>query len=159
MIIECIELNWLCKDMKKVRSSQVAIVLNWVKQFFPVSIVNLGKLYVWEFAMAGPPVILFASVRVFHPPKCECNNGIVILQRLFLKWLRMAIFVMFSERWSLSHSKIEVIKALGINFRKHHSAAWSETAHSFYAGSFGRPWEFIQLKYLVEINYRGSVIK
>ena len=41
MIIECIELNCLCKHMKKVRSSQAAIlVMNWVKQFFPVSIVN-----------------------------------------------------------------------------------------------------------------------
>ena len=33
--------------MKKVRSSQAAIpVLNWVKQFFPVSIVN----FVWPYA-------------------------------------------------------------------------------------------------------------
>ena len=41
VIMECIVLNWLCKHMKKVRSSQVAIlVLKWVKQFFPVSIVN-----------------------------------------------------------------------------------------------------------------------
>ena len=41
MIIEYIELNWLCKYIKKIRSSQAAIlVLNWVKQFFSVSIVK-----------------------------------------------------------------------------------------------------------------------
>ena len=45
MIIECIiELNWLCKPIKKVKSSQIAIlVLNWV--FFPVSIVKFRS---WE---------------------------------------------------------------------------------------------------------------
>ena len=40
--MECKKLNWFCKHMKKVRSTQAAIlVLNWVKQFFPVWIVNL----------------------------------------------------------------------------------------------------------------------
>ena len=40
-VIECIELNWLRRHMKKVRSSQAAIlVLNWLKQFFPVSTVK-----------------------------------------------------------------------------------------------------------------------
>ena len=41
-MIECIiELNWLCKHTKNVRSSQPAIfAINWKKQFFPVSIVN-----------------------------------------------------------------------------------------------------------------------
>ena len=36
MIIECIiELNWLCKHIKKLRSSQPAIlVLNWLKHSF-----------------------------------------------------------------------------------------------------------------------------
>ena len=43
MITECIELNWSCKHMKKVRSSQTTIlVLDWVKQFFPVS---LSRIY------------------------------------------------------------------------------------------------------------------
>ena len=42
VIIECKELNWLCKHMKKIRISQPAIpVLNWVKhKSFPVSIVK-----------------------------------------------------------------------------------------------------------------------
>ena len=41
-LMECRELNWLCKHMDKVRSSQVALlILNWVKQFFPVSIIKL----------------------------------------------------------------------------------------------------------------------
>ena len=40
--MECIiELNWLCKHIRKVRSSQPAILLlNWIKQLFPVSIVK-----------------------------------------------------------------------------------------------------------------------
>ena len=43
--MECIiELNWLSKHTKKVRSSQPAIlVLNWIKQFFPVGIVKNGN--------------------------------------------------------------------------------------------------------------------
>ena len=42
LIMECIELNWLCKHIKKIKSSQPAIpVLNWVKHHpFPVSIVK-----------------------------------------------------------------------------------------------------------------------
>ena len=40
LIMECIELNWLCKHMKKIRCCQPAIpVLRWVKhQSFPVSL-------------------------------------------------------------------------------------------------------------------------
>ena len=40
--MECIiELNWLCKHIRKVRSSQPAILLfNWIKHFFPMSAVN-----------------------------------------------------------------------------------------------------------------------
>ena len=40
--MECIlELNWLGKHMKMVRSSRPAIlILNWIKQFFPESIVK-----------------------------------------------------------------------------------------------------------------------
>ena len=35
----CTELNWLCKHIKKVRSSQAAIlVLNWVKHSFPLCV-------------------------------------------------------------------------------------------------------------------------
>ena len=42
--MECIERNWLCKHMEKVRSSQTAdYVVNWVKQFSPVSIVKKVK--------------------------------------------------------------------------------------------------------------------
>ena len=46
LIMECIEFNWLCKHMKKIRSSQRAIsVLNWVKHRpFPVYIVK-SKIY------------------------------------------------------------------------------------------------------------------
>ena len=39
--VECIEINWFRKHMKKVRSSQRAVlVMNWIKQFFPVSFVR-----------------------------------------------------------------------------------------------------------------------
>ena len=43
LIMECVELNWLCKHIKKIRSSQPAIlVLNWVQQqSFPVHIINV----------------------------------------------------------------------------------------------------------------------
>ena len=45
--MECIELNWLFKHTKKVRSSQAAIlVLNWEKQFFPVNIVKPETLQI-----------------------------------------------------------------------------------------------------------------
>ena len=42
LVMECIEHNWLCKHIKKIKSSQPAIpVLNWVKHHpFPVSIVK-----------------------------------------------------------------------------------------------------------------------
>ena len=39
LIMECLELNWLYKHIKKVRSSQAAIfVLNWVKQSFSLCV-------------------------------------------------------------------------------------------------------------------------
>ena len=48
LIMECIELNWLCKHMKKVRSSQAAIlVMNWVKQSFSLW-VSLKTFQVWS---------------------------------------------------------------------------------------------------------------
>ena len=71
MIIECRELSWLCKNMKKVRSSQAAIlVLNWVKHSFSlwVSLMNtLSKIpfyfvkkfltkiqiYIWHLLIFG----------------------------------------------------------------------------------------------------------
>ena len=45
LIMECVELNWLSKHVKKIRSSQPDIpVLNWVKhQSFLVSIVKLWR--------------------------------------------------------------------------------------------------------------------
>ena len=44
--MECMELNWLCKHIKKIRSSQPAIpVLKWVKhEPFHVSIVNIEQI-------------------------------------------------------------------------------------------------------------------
>ena len=46
LIMECIELNWLCEHIKKIRSSKPAIpVLNWVKQqSLLVSIVKMHWL-------------------------------------------------------------------------------------------------------------------
>ena len=52
--MECIELNRLCKHMKKVRNSQTSISINFCTgmskiQFFSVSIVNLEELYMFQF--------------------------------------------------------------------------------------------------------------
>ena len=55
LIMKRVELNWLCKHIKKIRSSQPAIpVLNWVKhQSFLVSIVKRNAQFVqidlWPF--------------------------------------------------------------------------------------------------------------
>ena len=38
--MECIELNWLCKHTKKVRSSEAASTELSKTQFFPVNLVN-----------------------------------------------------------------------------------------------------------------------
>ena len=46
-VMKCIELNWLCKHMKKVRSSQASIlVLNWVNHSFPQRVLFIWKDYV-----------------------------------------------------------------------------------------------------------------
>ena len=47
--MECIELNWSCRHMKNVRSSQASVLINsWTElsktQFFPVRIVSLSSL-------------------------------------------------------------------------------------------------------------------
>ena len=77
--------------------------------------------------MAGPPVILLASVRVLihpRPRKCKCNNGMrPITKFVFQMIFNCNIFHAFRKVIpSLSDFKLEAIKALGINFRKHHSA-------------------------------------
>ena len=60
---------------------------------------------------------------------------------------------------SLSHSKIEAYKALGINFRKNHCVTWSERRILFHAESFREISGIHPIKNLVGINYRGFVIK
>ena len=57
--MECIELNWLCKHIKKIGSSQPAILVqNWVKhQSFPVSIVKTGDF---------PDPLKFAEIPSIH---------------------------------------------------------------------------------------------
>ena len=47
---------------------------------------------------------------------------------------------------SLSHSKIEAIKALGINFWKNHSAIWLATVLSFVSyGMYSRDFENLSI--------------
>ena len=94
-------------------------------------------------------------------PKCEWNNGMRPSTKfVFHMIFNCNIFYAFRKVIpSLSNFKLEAIKALGINFRKHHSATWSESVLLFHAEIFRGFWEFIQLKHLVEINYRGLVIK
>ena len=69
----------MCEHTKKVRSSQAAIpVVNWVKQFFPVSIVNefqKGKEY-GDKGFLIPPSLFeitesFLSIEI---PYCELNE-------------------------------------------------------------------------------------
>ena len=44
VITECIKHNWLCKHMKKVRSSQTAILIqNWVKHIFSLYCIIYGQ--------------------------------------------------------------------------------------------------------------------
>ena len=58
--MECIELNWLCKHMKKVRSSQAAIlVLDWIKHSFYLwvllnSILRVIKMYKYSNYCINP---------------------------------------------------------------------------------------------------------
>ena len=71
LIMECIELNWLRKHMKKIRSSKPAIpVLNWVKHKpFPLSIVNLWDIFRFIFfrqlRMTFFPKIMVAEKNYF----------------------------------------------------------------------------------------------
>ena len=73
LILKCIELNWLCKQIKKIRSSQPAIlVLNWVKHHsFHVSIVNenIRNFVKWETKrlawVEGIPVT-FLNISLVH---------------------------------------------------------------------------------------------
>ena len=64
--MECIELNWLCKHIKKIWSSQPAIpVLNWVKhQSFPESIVknvnpHTSYFFVYTYRSIRPLVLFW----------------------------------------------------------------------------------------------------
>ena len=59
--MECIERNWFCKQVKKLRSSQTSIPINFSNelsqtQFFPVSIINPQKFAddSWQFAIFNP---------------------------------------------------------------------------------------------------------
>ena len=76
--------------------------------------------------MTGPPVILFALIRVLidsRPPKCECNMGMRPITKFLFKLYNGSIFPAFRKVIpSLSYSEIEAIKALRIKFRKNHSA-------------------------------------
>ena len=60
--MEYIELNWLCKHIKKIRSSQPTIlVLNWIKHGFSlwVSFKSSSKnQLLWKFRSSHPEVFL-----------------------------------------------------------------------------------------------------
>ena len=80
-LMECIELNWLCKNMKKVRSSQAAIfVLNWIKYSFSLRLslkkwkicvslaiffqnINCGHFEFWMNQIFGQSFIIFEKLR------------------------------------------------------------------------------------------------
>ena len=83
LIMECIELNWLCKHIEKIRSSQPAIaVLNWVKhQSFPVSIVNIR-------------IIKLRCISA--PPSWSHINNIIALTILTI-WNIQCLHLMYDE--------------------------------------------------------------
>ena len=73
MIIECIELNWLCKHMKKIRSSQAPIsVLNWVKHNFSLWVSLIGLEFAKSRAMHA------RRARRAHVPKCQRAKSVSI---------------------------------------------------------------------------------
>ena len=87
LMMECIELNWLCKHMKKIRSSQPAIpVLNGVKhQFFPGSIVNnqnVRNFYAWPDS-----TVVLHWLNNKREYKVFVGNPVVkIKKNCYLKW-------------------------------------------------------------------------
>ena len=89
----------------------------------------LAKFYVLlrAFSLTGPPVILFASIRVlidFRPPECECNMAMcsITTKFLFKLFYNGNIFHAFRKVIpSLNYSEIEAIKAFGIKFWKNQS--------------------------------------
>ena len=84
MIVQCIiELNSLCKHIKKVRSSQAAIlVLNWIKHsFFWVSLnisflaSNIFYLFLFGALSLKHLVLSYYSNQIFIPTVFPANNG------------------------------------------------------------------------------------
>ena len=70
IIMECIELSWLCKHMKEVRSSQAAVlVLNWVKQFFPANIVKRTE----------NEIVCFLRKELYYEPKITVVESLLII--------------------------------------------------------------------------------
>ena len=85
MIIECIELNWLCKHMKKVESSQAAIfVLNWLKQFFSVSVVN-ENIY--------SKMIPVSCTNTYNDGTDLVKHGMVKNAKTWISWKRNITFL------------------------------------------------------------------
>ena len=82
MITVCIELNWLCKHMKKVRSSLTAIlVLNRVKHSFPmwVSLVFSMKQIIF-FEGKSPTFATFARSPILNVwQSSECASALRVL--------------------------------------------------------------------------------
>ena len=77
-------------------------------------------------------VILFTSIRILIdslPPKCKCNMGMRPIKKFLFKLIYNGnIFPAFRKLIpSICYSEIKAINALGIKFRKNHSATWSET--------------------------------
>ena len=74
--MECIELNWMCKHVKKVRSSKaVVLVLNWVKHSFSLW-VSL-KAY---FNLLKRLVRLFLYNSVLKYDVCETKSQLTCVQ-------------------------------------------------------------------------------
>ena len=113
--------------------------------------------------MRGYHVILFVSAHVLidsRSPKCECNNRMrPIAKFVFQLIFNGKIFHAFRKVIPpLSRFIIKAIKDLGINFWKTIVQPNWKLCYCFILKVLAGFWEFIQLRNLVEINYRGLVI-
>ena len=124
--MECKKLNWLCKHIKKVRSSQATIlVLNWVKtQFFPVSIVNTTTFWnAWDGK--NNMNINFAfniSINIKNDNFRQCISQDTIREFLHFienSWSVLEIFKFYFLDPFINSKSCKVVKSISTQGRKH----------------------------------------
>ena len=109
MIIECIELNWLCKYMKKVGSSQAdTLVLDCVKQLFPVSIVKIYYLNIRSLGCFKVEIFYLCSEYIYLSVFFALSVVVFFCKRSSLK-----IFFFYYYYFFFMEPGISVKKSLG----------------------------------------------